>query len=171
MFDSLPVFLFPFPLSWCACRFFGQDCRPISRKVRDFLSALIRHRSPPRSGYELPGTKRLSRHESIFILPDNSVLFFNSQKRSAAQVDMVVGVNSAACRNITPGAEFNGTGAVQQGKTADQDIGFPIRVGKHFRMQDQFSFMHMPVRMPYCLVKGKIELGFCESGWDQGIKV
>ncbi len=106
----------------------------------------------------------------FFILPDNSVLFFNSQKWSAAQVNMVVGVDPAACRNIAPGTEFNGTGAVQQGKTANQDIGFPIRVGKHSRMQDQFSFMHMSVRMPNCLVKGKIELGFCEGGWGQGIR-
>jgi len=106
----------------------------------------------------------------FFILPDNPVLFFNSQKRSAAQVDMVVGVDSAACWNIAPGAELNRTGAVQQGKTADQDIGFPIRVSKHCRMQDKFSFMHMPVRMPYCLVKGIIDLGSCEGGWRQGIR-
>ncbi len=73
-------------------------------------------------------------------------------------MNMVMGIYPAAGGNIAPGAEFNGAGTVQQGKAADQDIGFPFRVGKDIGMENTPTLMNMAVRVAHRLIQDVIEL-------------
>ncbi len=82
---------------------------------------------------------------NIFVLKEDTIFFLHGKKWLMSLVAVVVGVDSCPGTNHAPWADMNGTGIVEDGKFADNNIGFTPHCVKNSRGKYEFSFVNIRV--------------------------